>query len=51
MKGLPRISLSWRGVLVVLFFYALFLGGFALGSVWNRPPVVVAAMLSNESSP
>lgn len=50
MKRLPRISLSWRGVLVVLFFYALFLGGFTLGSFWNRSPVIVAAMLSNEPS-
>ncbi|NLF79967.1 MAG: hypothetical protein GX572_02105 [Clostridia bacterium] len=40
--------MSWRGVLVALFFYALFLGGFALGSLWSRPPVVVAAMLGNE---
>jgi stage II sporulation protein P len=48
MSRLPRISLSWRGLLAVLFFYALFLGGFAVGNILGRAPVTVAAMLSSE---
>lgn len=47
MRKFPRINLSWRGVLIILLFYALFLGGFALGTFLAQPHTV-AAVISPE---
>jgi len=50
MRIAPHIYLSWRGLLIILLFYALFMGGFAMGFFLGQPQGV-AAMICAEDTP